>query len=805
MSRLPVLFLLLAAMCGAGESWAMLDGLAPFYNPERPPPRSWAMPVSHIDTLTPPYIDQAHLAASLERFERYCERAAARGYDAVFIGNVVHLASFDGVEGGPVYAPASPFRLRAAAYREAFRAAAASADRHGLRLVIETDFPAWTTALETWLGPGGVSLDNPRLWEAWRAAVDEVFDATGAAALSVRVGEGGGAYDEPATGYRSGISVTTVEATQRAIAGLLGLVEDYNVRRGASKRLLFRTWTIGIGEIGALHTDPELYERVFAPFYGRDALLTVIKHVAMDFFCHVPLNPTIGVGELPQVVEFQARREYEGFGLFPNYRARPFAEALARFSRQDTFAGISVWPTNGGFLYPARRAYSADEEAWIDANVHAYGRLLADPTRDPRALAREWAEERGLAGADAERVASILLRGEEIIERGWYIVPYAERAPALFGLDVFPTLLWHYWTRTVTAYGVQGLIAEFALADLERSLADGQWAVAELDALLAEAALLPASPFRARLLAALEYQRSLLAVLERYRAVLLYHQAWTRSGDRGAYQAWQAALPELAARVDGHEQAYGQDPLLPAMDLSEVRRMLRDDAWIPTLRPVAGVLAAWLLLLGALVLLPQRVVDRLPRVKGAGGGFLLCATAAASCGAAVGVLTTGYRFAAVAGLSSAAALLVCLAPALCASLAGRGPRSPWTASATLLAPALAGLALALAVFAARGPARLHLVYVQAALHGHVRTGVMVLAGLFALGQLAALVLALRRGCRRGRRALAGVGAALLVLGASVGGLLAAGPVDAILALNDVTRVAPTILGEAGTGVEDLLE
>jgi hypothetical protein len=215
--------------------------------------------------------------------------------------------------------------------------------------VIETDFPAWTPELLAYLGPGGVSPSNPRLFTTYRAAVRELFDDIGADALSVRIGEGGGAYDDVESGYASTVNITTVGDVQRLIAELLGEVERWNERTGGDRKLLFRCWTIGIGEIGRLHTSPALYERVFAPFHGRPALMTLMKHVAQDFFDYAPRNPIIGRGAIPQIVEVQARREFEGFNLFPNYRGEGFAEDLAALRAMPRVAGLSIWATNGGF------------------------------------------------------------------------------------------------------------------------------------------------------------------------------------------------------------------------------------------------------------------------------------------------------------------------------------------------------------------------------------------------------------------------------------------------------------------------
>ena len=793
--------------------WRQIDGFAPFYDPARRPPNSWAMPFGHLDTHEAPYVNAAHLAASVQRFDRYCQDVAERGFNVVFVGNLIHLATFDGVEGGPVYGPASPFRARALAYQQAFRQAIARAAAHGVRVVIETDFPAWTPELLSWLGPRGVELDNERLWQAYGAAIEELLGSVGFAGLMVRIGEGGGSYDE-ATGYQSGVRVKTVADTRLAIDRLLTLVERYNGAHEADKKLLFRTWTIGIGEIGALHTSPELYERVFAGFGERDALYTVIKHVAMDFFQHVPLNRTIGAGEVDQLVEFQARREYEGFGLFPNTRAEPFRDTIQRFARSERFQGVSVWPTNGGFLLPSATYYrSQGPDRWIDVNVFAYGQLLLDPRREPAEVVREWVLAQGVSEADAPRAAEVLLAGDEVMGKGIYIRPYAERAPALFGLDVFPTMLWFYWTRPVGALGVQSLLARYALPERERAVAEGREALAELDALIEQAESLGESSFRSDLLEALRFQRSSFAFLAAYREVFLNHHAWAGGAGAEAYRRWQDGLAPLGAALDAHEAEWRGNTFFPPWDLRELRRELRDGRWIPRLRPWAAALALLDLLLVALLVLALRAEPPAALAwthEGAGALVTACLVSAA-CAASLALLASGNGLALVANLGGLGALGGWLLGAAAIHVArGEGPRPPVPAlsgALLLLAPSLALCALLLLGYAARGPLPAYALLVAALTGSGAARAALVLGGLaaFALACGGAW-LAVRRSTNGPPARQARCALAILVLFLAIKAtLLAQAGVRGLLVANDVLRLVPTILNQAGTHVEDLVE
>ncbi len=813
-----------AAPDGDPAPWRILDGIAPFFDTDRPPPLSWWMPVSHLDADEAPYVAEAHLERVLGRWDVYCDLAAKRGYRQILLGNVVHVVTFDAVRDAglpPVYGAESAFRIRHERLRTLFVEAAKRARARGLGLVVDTDFPAWTSEMRAWLGPQGTSLANERLWAAWRAALDELFGTIGLDAVVIRIGEGGGAYDVGTSGYGSSVAVRTIADARTAIENLLGAVEDYNREHGTDKKLIFRTWTIGIGEIGALHTNPELYRAVFEGFQGRPALLVSIKHVAMDFFEYVPRNPTIGMLAIPQIVEFQARREYEGFGLFPNYRAESFRDEIADFARNEQFAGIYVWPANGGFLLRSPTYYGVQgPDDWIDQNVFAYGRLLDDPTLDPGELAREWAREEGLDERDAAALAEILLASDDLVAKGLYVRAFAEEPLPLLGLDLMPTMLWLYWTRPSSGYGVQSLIYRAAAAELATAIAEGHEAVADADALIARAEGLAAGAFRERLLRALRFERSLLALLAASRETFLHHHHWAH-GAGASWEPWRASLPRLAAAIEEHETSWADDRFLPAFDTVELRRMHRDDVRYPSLR-VAAILLA-LLDLAAAVLLVLAL-----RAAAAGGEGRLATEARfpgfGPAAALVGAGLLGASFATMsAGANAFAATLALALPALGAWTitalalrvvrpgmdAGLDPRErslgaeARRALAVLPVP-LAAMGVAMLVFAARGPVPFHAFVVEAIVGGGARTALVALDLALGVAALAALHLLAAPAVAGARRwASTPLAVVLMVVVALVAGRAIG--LGALPAVNRHLRIGPTVFGEAGTGVEDLVE
>jgi len=805
-STVPIVGLLAlrAALCWA-KPLALIDALSPFFDPDKAPVRSWSMPFAHLDLTTPPFADLAHLQRSKERFRAYCKHIRSLGYDGVILGNLIHLTLFDGVPEGPnvVYGRTDPYRLRHAAYKDSFRQMTAVAHALGLQVIVETDFPVWTPPVLRYLGERGLSLANPRLWTLYRAGIRELTEDLGVDGVSVRIGEGGGAYNDPLTRYASTVLIRNVEDAHRLIRESLAMIETIN--RGSSRphRLFFRTWTIGLGPIGNLHTDPALYQRVFAPFYGRKNLVTVIKHVAMDFYDHVPRNPTIGIGGLPQIVEFQARREFEGFNLFPNYRGTSFREDIRFFQTLPQFAGISVWAANGGFLFKAPIFYGVSpHDEWIDLNVRAYASLLENPDKEARTVLEEWLVGKGLSEPDRAIAGPLLMRSQKLVSAGLYLREFARHKVGLLGLERIPPMLWLWWTRPSSAYGLQCLIFKVLRAEAPKVMAEGYEAVAEARSMVKQAESLSQSSFRDRLLESLLYEQSVLEVLAGYRAVFLNHYAWALNGSASSYDEWQVAARELEQSCRAHLTRYQNSRFFPPLDLRELDRMLRDDEGQQNLRSWAAIAAclscfniAWIL----------KRSHSMPTWKALASGILSVALVSFSSI----VFVAGYKATMVGGVSAALALSIWLLTSAAIMLIG-GSRTGLRTSAfnaislakLTLVPLLLWQALMMFVFAVRGPVPIYWLMVSALDQSWARWTLLGAGTGWLIVWLFACSLVSHRALKSSWRRLS------LTLGCMSATLLPP-IVLAMMAsrslplVNDIYRIGPSIFGEAGPGVKEL--
>ena len=68
-----------------------------------------------------------------------------------------------------------------------------------------------------------------------------------------------------------------------------------------------------------------------------------------DFDSWLPLNPTLGVGEQPSLVEMQGRREFEAFNAIPDDMGSDHQVALQRFlAGNPHIDGLWMWTQDGG-------------------------------------------------------------------------------------------------------------------------------------------------------------------------------------------------------------------------------------------------------------------------------------------------------------------------------------------------------------------------------------------------------------------------------------------------------------------------
>lgn len=404
--------------------------------------------VVSIDSDKTPYVDARHMESRLPRWEKFCGLMRKEGFNAVELGDLAHLVTYDALEKDDPYAiypKDSKLRLRHSYCREFFRKLIKTAHEHRLKFLLNTDEFVYTPDVEAWITKNGKPLDadNPRLWELYRAKYRELFTQLPEVdGVILRLGE---IY---VRGDYRGKAIASVDGKDTAHYKKL-VRETYDVVAGEFHKLYIqRTWCM---YDSGIHSRPDLYHAVFDDL-PTENLLVSVKHTMTDFWYYVPPNPTIGIGKQKQIVEFQARHEFDGQGVTPTVKVHDL-QARMRLARDTGAAGVWVWPAEGGVDNSVHNSawetipYFGSFPFWNEANVHLLAELAKNLDADVAAVLHEWAAS--TFGKDAaDGIAKMLLLSDEATRVVHYLPSYAEKTH----WHPSPTRWFHLFNRGFDPY-----------------------------------------------------------------------------------------------------------------------------------------------------------------------------------------------------------------------------------------------------------------------------------------------------------------------------------------------------------------
>ncbi|MFT4030395.1 MAG: hypothetical protein QM675_11015 [Protaetiibacter sp.] len=550
-----------------------------------------------------PYVDETALAADFDDWETYLRHILALGYNAVAWPGFIEYLDFATAAGG-VYPDDDPHLARSAALRAAFTPFWDRAAELGVKVYLRTDMLALTPELDGYLDRHfGSDTEDPELWKVYTDALDELYATSPAlSGVLLRIGEGGSIYQQPGWDYYSSLAVRSVDAVRTMLTGFLDAAE------AEDREVIFRTWSVGIGDVGDMHTDPASYEAVLD---GIDSpnLIVSTKYTLGDFYSWLSLNETLEIGEQRRIVEFQSRREFEAFGSFPNDLGPEFQWALQTLlAANPRIEGVWTWTQDGGPWRAGPMTLYLKSGFWqlYELNTMQAAALARDPDADVAAVTLAWAR-RYLASDDAtaSAIASAMTESRTAITQGLYLQDFAENRVFAVGLEP-PPQMWLFEWDILTGDSAT-LDTMYAIVGRDRvaeTIAQGEDAVAAAQRMRDTVAAAPVEGWRdgARdeLLATLDYELDTLGLLNAYRAMFLSAAEWHDTLDPAAYVRWQEARDAFAAAADEHLTRYAGDVDHPAWNLTAaelgIERADRDLAMAWIARVLLVLTFAWLVI-----------------------------------------------------------------------------------------------------------------------------------------------------------------------------------------------------------------
>jgi hypothetical protein len=433
----------------------VLDGIGPFFR-DLPPGRiNWSkIPFAAIEE------DGRLPAARVERlvadFDTVCARAAGWGFTTITLDDVAHLSD------SPHY-PAE-LKVKLSDYRALYRRLIDVARGHGLSVWFTTDILFYTPVL---LKAVGENLDRATAFLA--GVLAEVFTQwPEIGGIVFRIGESDG-HDVEGD-FLSRLIVRTPRQGRRFVQALLPLFERHG------RLLVFRTWSVGAYRIGDLIWNRETYDALFGGLTSP-ALIVSMKYGESDFFRYLRLNPQFFKAGPATLVEFQARREYEGFGEYPAFIGRDTAGYRDALREAPNLVGMSVWGQTGGWSSYRRLTFLDPESIWNEINVWTCLRLFRDQVSVEGAVRSYALRQRPDLRWD--RLLELLDLSESVIKELLYNEEFAARRIYFRRLRI-PPLLAVYWDRLFINGALRKIHRCFVL-DGELAIRRGFAALAKLD------------------------------------------------------------------------------------------------------------------------------------------------------------------------------------------------------------------------------------------------------------------------------------------------------------------------------------
>ncbi len=447
---------------------ALIDAIGPFFRDYRKRRINWSkIPFEHLEVDGPGA--DAQWKRIGEEMATFSAKVKAFGFTAVTLDDVAHLADHDWYEPG--------VRAEIGSLRDRFRVIFAGLREAGLGIYVTSDYLTTTTAVDARLGRSQMAA------RTWYASLIEKFlsDFPEVDGVILRIGESDGTDVEGR--LRSRLMLRSAKSVNRLLQELLPVFER------AGRRLILRTWTVGAHLIGDLIWNPLRLSQVVAGI-DSPALVVSMKYGESDFFRYLSLNRQFFRIDLPKIVEFQARREYEGAGEYPSFigwECERYAKELASASG---VIGLSVWCQTGGWHGFRRLAFLDDDAVWTELNVAAAIGVVRDR------LSVEKAVEKSVGPARAATTLELLRRSDEVVRELLYVEEFASQR-LYFRRVRIPPLLHVYWDTIFINDATRKVLGHF-VHDPERAIREGEAAFANFERMeaCAEEAGLPAEDVR---------------------------------------------------------------------------------------------------------------------------------------------------------------------------------------------------------------------------------------------------------------------------------------------------------------------
>ncbi len=422
-------------MAQASPKLFISDALAPFFLPRcflGQRVLNWSkVPFALLEANG--IISESDCDSIVKRFAVYAAKIARLGFTTLSLDDLVHMVIPPGMQ--------SEWQHRRYRYSLLYSRIIEAASQAGLGIVVNTDAGFSQHHMH------GTKEESIRLLYDSCQQLFSIYPRVQGVVL--RIGECDGV--DVTSSNRSTLLLQTPEFANHVLLKLLPLFER-------SKRILIvRTWTVGAHPIGDLIWNPKTYATVFNGLTSRN-LIVSHKYGDTDFFRYLKLNPLIFEGTQQKIVEFQTRREYEGFGEFPSFIGYEYEKYRDRLMEMKNFIGIHVWCQTGGWSHFKKLSFVGSLSLWNEVNTAVTLSLFKGPKTSRQAI-HEWAAQTW-PPLDPILLEKVLRLSDIVMRYGWYIPEFSQKS-LYFKRTRLPPLVWVFWDTILVSPLIRLLVNSY--------------------------------------------------------------------------------------------------------------------------------------------------------------------------------------------------------------------------------------------------------------------------------------------------------------------------------------------------------
>ncbi|MBD3238917.1 MAG: hypothetical protein GF332_04760 [Candidatus Moranbacteria bacterium] len=565
---------------------------------------SWVhFPFEQYDLDQAPYVDQIKLESAKKRFQQFQQYQKGNGYNAIVLGDLTRVLTF---KQSKILPQDSVEMQRAKIYQDFFAQLTTETD---LRTFISADFQISNPYLENYVGE--MQADNPKLHQINQSAIREVFQGLPELdGMIIRTQEGGKNYAVNDF-YASKLVYQDAASLRKMIREILPIFQELD------KTLIIRTWSAGVGELGDLSYNPATFDQVFKPFYDQTNLIISVKYGQGDFWYYVKPNPLLGRGELPQLVEFQLRREYEGYGLIGNFLGQYYGSIIQnQLKKNPNFAGIYNWVMIGGWDQAYNPVLFSQAGLWTELDNTIIPQFLNQEQNIniEQVLRKSLAQK--FSRPLLESLVDYLLDSRNIVKNIYYVESFARQEQQIQGVTL-PKVMWISWNRPLSNYfGLINIIKK--TENVDKEIAKTRQAFQKfqkhrqtiLDQIQNQPKEANQSKKSTYLVENLNYQHDLLEILVQYKSVFLKYYQFLDKGGAENYQQSLGLFHELKVNIGAFQNKYQANLTFDALEFEDIQAFLASVESLKLRMALNFIATIGFILLATLAFFKYRKSDR---------------------------------------------------------------------------------------------------------------------------------------------------------------------------------------------------